>query len=122
MGNGVKRTLSHGTRGKTRTIELFWLSIILFILIPCLFSQLVEIITVPNPAGQDISSAWADKNGKEAMDKCEKFTPTLTKQKSDVANGVDGLANVNINGRIMILPAIWDPVVSQAVDHSLSQS
>ena len=79
---------------------------------PSYLLQLVEIITDPNPAGEGVSSAWKDKYNNEAMDKCERFTPSLTTRNSDVAGGNPGLANVNINGRILILPAIWDPVVS----------
>ncbi len=71
-------------------------------------------ITTPNPAGNGQSAGWKDKNDEEVMDKCERFTPSLTTRNSDLPNGNAGLANVNINGRVMILPAIWDPVVSQA--------
>jgi hypothetical protein len=46
------------------------------------------------------------------MDKCETVTPSLINQNSDVPGGQAGLANINVNGRVMILPAIWDPIVS----------
>ncbi len=56
------------------------------------------------------------------MDKCETVTPSLVHQNSDVPGGHAGIANINVNGRIMILPAIWDPVVSWLKQHALCLS
>lgn len=76
-------------------------------------------ITDPNPASGYSASAWHDAQNNEAADKCEGYTPSMVWQNSDIAGGNPGYANVNLNGRIMALPAIWDPELQRCAVSNL---